>query len=165
MTYLQSDVGHTALSCPRMNSETVPLCLLGHILWKGARGLLVFLSHTHRPLGHVFTWVAMSPSSLYSCLISCTGKETLSAPQTLSLIPCRSPIGRNTDINQEALEDFQNALRAGGFNPENIFIPEQRGRNQAAMLSRYGAWKAASHPGQLAASHPALSFRGGRDAG
>ncbi|XP_034363912.1 von Ebner gland protein 1 [Arvicanthis niloticus] len=34
-------------------------------------------------------------------------------------------VGRDPDINQEALEDFQNALRAGGLNPENIFIPKQ----------------------------------------
>ncbi|NP_446026.1 von Ebner gland protein 2 precursor [Rattus norvegicus] len=34
-------------------------------------------------------------------------------------------VGRNPEINQEALEDFQNAVRAGGLNPDNIFIPKQ----------------------------------------
>lgn len=113
-------------------------------------------------------WYAGLPFPATQALLSLTGlwvKSSHAAPTTVSLIPCPSPIGRDPDINQEALEDFQNALRAGGLNPENIFIPKQTGRNQAAMLSRYHAWKAASHPGQLAASHPALSFRGGRDAG
>ncbi|GAB1286114.1 Lipocalin 3 [Apodemus speciosus] len=32
------------------------------------------------------------------------------------------------EINQEALEDFQNAVRAGGLNPESIFIPKQSGK-------------------------------------
>ncbi|KAL6034293.1 hypothetical protein STEG23_015035 [Scotinomys teguina] len=36
-------------------------------------------------------------------------------------------VGRDPDINQEALEDFQNAVRAGGLNPENIFISKQNG--------------------------------------
>ncbi|GAB1286115.1 Odorant-binding protein 2B [Apodemus speciosus] len=31
------------------------------------------------------------------------------------------------EINQEASEDFQNAVRAGGLNPESIFIPKQSG--------------------------------------
>ncbi|XP_052578996.1 von Ebner gland protein 1-like [Peromyscus californicus insignis] len=34
-------------------------------------------------------------------------------------------LGRDPDINQEALEDFQNALRAGGLNAKDIFIPMQ----------------------------------------
>ncbi|XP_052037032.1 von Ebner gland protein 1-like [Apodemus sylvaticus] len=34
-------------------------------------------------------------------------------------------LGRDPEINQEALEDFQNAVRAGGLNPDNIFIPNQ----------------------------------------
>ncbi|XP_036039362.1 von Ebner gland protein 1-like [Onychomys torridus] len=34
-------------------------------------------------------------------------------------------MGRDPDINQEALEDFQNAVRAGGLNAGNIFIPMQ----------------------------------------
>ncbi|XP_015854895.3 von Ebner gland protein 1-like [Peromyscus maniculatus bairdii] len=34
-------------------------------------------------------------------------------------------LGRDPDINQEALQDFQNALRAGGLNAGNIFIPLQ----------------------------------------
>lgn len=118
-----------------------------------------------RPLGQVFTWVAMSPSSPHHCLLSCVEKETLPAPSPASLIPCPLPIGRDPDINQEALEDFQNAVRSGGLNPENIFIPKQTGRNQAAMFSHPHAGKAAIHSGQQAASHPALSFSGGRDAG
>ncbi|XP_051022369.1 von Ebner gland protein 1-like [Acomys russatus] len=35
-------------------------------------------------------------------------------------------VGRDPDINQEALEDFQNAVKARGLNAENIFIPTQR---------------------------------------
>lgn len=61
VTYLQSDAGPTALSCPRMNSGTVPLCLLGQILWKDARGMLVFLSPTHR----LFCHTQASGSSLH----------------------------------------------------------------------------------------------------
>ncbi|XP_008840202.1 von Ebner gland protein 2 [Nannospalax galili] len=34
-------------------------------------------------------------------------------------------VGRDPNINQEALEDFENAVRAGGLNTENIIIPRQ----------------------------------------
>ena len=75
----QSDTGHPVLTCPRMNSGAVSLCLLGQILYKDAHGMLVFLSPlgsslTCRPLGQVFTGVAMSPSSPQRCIISCVGK-------------------------------------------------------------------------------------------
>ncbi|CAO2598380.1 von Ebner gland protein 1 [Lemmus lemmus] len=45
-------------------------------------------------------------------------------------------IGRDPDVHQEALEDFQNAVRARGLKAESILIPRQSGRKQAAMLSR-----------------------------
>ncbi|KAL6034292.1 hypothetical protein STEG23_015034 [Scotinomys teguina] len=50
-------------------------------------------------------------------------------------------LGRDPDINQEALEDFQNAVRAGGLNPENIFIPKQN----VTMLTPFMAWVALKH--------------------
>ncbi|XP_040601127.1 von Ebner gland protein 1-like [Mesocricetus auratus] len=34
-------------------------------------------------------------------------------------------LGRDPDINQEALEDFRNAARVAGLNAEKIFIPKQ----------------------------------------
>ncbi|XP_003513735.1 von Ebner gland protein 1 [Cricetulus griseus] len=34
-------------------------------------------------------------------------------------------LGRDPDINPEALEDFQNIVKYAGLNAENIFIPEQ----------------------------------------
>nr|XP_021496737.1 von Ebner gland protein 1-like [Meriones unguiculatus] len=34
-------------------------------------------------------------------------------------------VGRDPDFNQEALEDFQNVVRAEGLNAESIFIPKQ----------------------------------------
>ena len=52
---------------------------------------------------------------------------------TLSLLT--APIGRDPDVHQDALEGFQNAVRAGGLNTESIVIPRQSGREQAAMLS------------------------------
>lgn len=53
-----------------------------------------------------------------------------------------SPIGRDPDFNQEALEDFQNVVRAEGLNAENIFIPKQSGRKQADMFFHPHAGKA-----------------------
>lgn len=46
-----------------------------------------------------------------------------------------SPLGRDPDINPEALEDFQNIVKYAGLNAENIFIPEQNGRKQTSMFS------------------------------
>ncbi|XP_041530003.1 von Ebner gland protein 1-like [Microtus oregoni] len=34
-------------------------------------------------------------------------------------------VGRDHDLHQEALEDFQNAVKAGGLNTESILIPRQ----------------------------------------
>ncbi|KAH0509790.1 Von Ebner gland protein 2 [Microtus ochrogaster] len=34
-------------------------------------------------------------------------------------------VGRDPDFHQEALEDFQNAVKAGGLNTESILIPRQ----------------------------------------
>ncbi|XP_051039826.1 von Ebner gland protein 1-like [Phodopus roborovskii] len=37
-------------------------------------------------------------------------------------------LGRDPGISLEALEDFRNAVRAGGLNEEDIFIPKQSAR-------------------------------------
>ncbi|XP_041530065.1 von Ebner gland protein 2-like [Microtus oregoni] len=34
-------------------------------------------------------------------------------------------VGRDRDLHQEALKDFQNAVKAGGLNTESILIPRQ----------------------------------------
>lgn len=112
--------------------------------------------------------VVVSPSP-HRCLISCAGKDTLSAPSIVFLIPCSSRVGRDPDINQQALEDFQNAVRAGGLNPENIFIPKQSGRNQAAMFSPLSSpppcKEGSQSPRSTGCLSSILSFRGGRDPG
>ncbi|KAK7795516.1 hypothetical protein U0070_008218 [Myodes glareolus] len=44
-------------------------------------------------------------------------------------------LGRDPDVHQDALEGFQNAVRAGGLNTESIVIPRQSARDAGVQAA------------------------------
>ncbi|XP_021117394.1 uncharacterized protein LOC101708422 isoform X1 [Heterocephalus glaber] len=75
-----------------------------------------------------------------------------------------SPAGRDPEVNQEALEEFEKVVEARGLKTDSISIPKQRGRKGTALPDpgslRTGQAQLA--PGLLAGAGEMLADRGSR---